>query len=208
MTTTSICHTCTCIFIGFIRCTKIFINIDSLPSVPPSLYRFFLQSNVFRSTSRSGLNQMWILKNSKELKEHLKSSNFNHITSTKSFNFSTLYTPIPHDKLKTDSLVLFGIPSFSKNGNRRYNNIIISSFGSRRSILCEGTLWLQKQVLCRWHHQDTWVSGRQHFRGFVGKVLRQIVGISLYKLCPSSSQHIPLLIWNTISVQFHIQVHR
>ena len=30
---------------------------------------------------------MWILKNSKELLEHLKSPTFNHVTSIKSFDF-------------------------------------------------------------------------------------------------------------------------
>ena len=51
--------------------------------------------------SRSGSNQMWILKNSKELLDHLKSPNFNLITIIKSFDFSTLYTTIPHQKLKS-----------------------------------------------------------------------------------------------------------
>ena len=39
----------------------------------------------------SGVNQMWILKNSKELLEHLKSPNFNHITSIKSFDFFVVF---------------------------------------------------------------------------------------------------------------------
>ena len=34
----------------------------------------------------------FFLKNSKELLEHLKSPNFNHITSIKSFNFSNIYS--------------------------------------------------------------------------------------------------------------------
>ena len=51
--------------------------------------------------SRSGINQMWILKNSKELLDHLKSPNFNLITNNKSFDFSTLYTTIPNQKLKS-----------------------------------------------------------------------------------------------------------
>ena len=49
---------------------------------------------------------------SKELLEHLKSLDFNHITSFKSFNYSILYTTIPH--AKTVYLVLFRTPSFSK----------------------------------------------------------------------------------------------
>ena len=55
-----------------------------------------LQKYCEASYARSGVNQMWILKNSKELLEHLQSPNFNHITSIKSFVFSTLYTIIPH----------------------------------------------------------------------------------------------------------------
>ena len=49
--------------------------------------------------SRSGVNHLCILKNSKELLEHLQSPNFNHITSIKSFDFSTLYITILHQKL-------------------------------------------------------------------------------------------------------------
>ena len=36
----------------------------------------------------------------------------------------------------------------------------------RRNIFCEGALWFEKQVLRRWHHQDSWVSSWQYFRGF------------------------------------------
>ena len=115
MRTTSICH----IFIVFQRCIEIHINIYSLPvrsGAPPSLYPFFLQccihilSKVFRSEtaySRSEVNQMWILKNSNELLEHLKSTNFNHITSIKSFDFSTIYTTIPHLIVSRDSVSPF-----------------------------------------------------------------------------------------------------
>ena len=49
-----------------------------------------LQKYCETSYSRSGVNQMWILKNSKELLEHLQSPNFNHITNMKSLDFSTL----------------------------------------------------------------------------------------------------------------------
>ena len=60
-----------------------------------------LQKYCETANSRSGINQMWILKNSKELLDHLKSPNFNLITNIKSFDFSTLYTFIPHLKLKS-----------------------------------------------------------------------------------------------------------
>ena len=64
--------------------------------------------------TRSGVNQMWILKNSKELLDHLKSPNFNLITNIKSFDHSTLYTTIPHQKLKSRLATINETPSFTK----------------------------------------------------------------------------------------------
>jgi hypothetical protein len=42
--------------------------------------------------SRSGINHMWILKNSKDLLDSLKSRSFSQVSSIKTFDFSTLYT--------------------------------------------------------------------------------------------------------------------
>ena len=44
---------------------------------------------------------MWILKNSQDLLDNLQSRSFSHVSSIKTFDFSTLYTTLPHDKLKT-----------------------------------------------------------------------------------------------------------
>ena len=46
------------------------------------------------------INHMWILKNSKDLLDNLKSRSFSQVFSIKTFDFSTLYTTL-HDKLKT-----------------------------------------------------------------------------------------------------------
>ena len=46
-----------------------------------------LQEYCETAYSRSGVNHMWILKNSKELLYHLKSPNFNLITNINSFDF-------------------------------------------------------------------------------------------------------------------------
>jgi hypothetical protein len=51
--------------------------------------------------ARSGVNQMRTLKNSKDLLESLKSSIFSQIYSIKTYDLTTLYSTIPHDKLKT-----------------------------------------------------------------------------------------------------------
>ena len=60
-----------------------------------------LQKYCGNAYARSGLNQMWILRNSKELLENLKAQSLHSVNRIKSFDFSTLYTTIPHDKLKS-----------------------------------------------------------------------------------------------------------
>jgi hypothetical protein len=51
--------------------------------------------------SRSGINDMWILKNSKDILDNLKSRSYSQVSSIKTFDFSTINTTLPHDKLKT-----------------------------------------------------------------------------------------------------------
>ena len=145
MRTNSICH----IFIGFKRCIKILINrfiagsarcsTNTLSILLTKLLTHIkqgLQKYCETAYSRSGVNQIWILKNSKELLEHLKSPNFNHITSIKSFDFSTLYTTIPHDKLKSR------LASIIRNSfnfkNRRYKYLVL--------VTKKHTLWGQSDV--------------------------------------------------------------
>ena len=60
-----------------------------------------LQKYCDTAYSRSGLNQMWILKNSKALFENLDSRSLKTVRHIKSYDFSTLYTTIPHSKLKS-----------------------------------------------------------------------------------------------------------
>ena len=81
------------------------------------------------SIARSGVNQMWILNNLKELLEHLQSPNFNHITSIKSFDFSTLYTTTPHQKLKSRLATIIRNSFIHKNGNRRYKFLVLGREG-------------------------------------------------------------------------------
>ena len=59
-----------------------------------------LQSYCDTGYSRDGLNQMWILKNSKYLLEDMQSRSLPSCNSIKTFDFSTLYTTIPHSMLK------------------------------------------------------------------------------------------------------------
>ena len=85
-----------------------------------------LQTYCATTYARSGVNQMWILKNSKELLANLKSQNFSQINSIKTYDFSTLYTTIPHDKLKSRLLDIIDNCFFNKNGKRKYAYLVIS----------------------------------------------------------------------------------
>ena len=67
---------------------------------------------------------MWILKNSKELLENLKAQSLHSVNSIKSFDFSTLYTTIPHDKLKSKLKEIINQCFFHKNGNRRFQYVV------------------------------------------------------------------------------------
>ena len=75
--------------------------------------------------SHSGINQMWILKNSKELLDNLQSHSLNFIHSIKTYDFSTLYTTIPHTKLKTRLSELIKNAFRCKNGKKRFEYIVV-----------------------------------------------------------------------------------
>ena len=86
-------------------------------------------SKVFRSTAKQAYSKWGESdvdpQKFKGVMEHLKSPNFNHITSIKSFNFSTLYTTIPHDKLKSRLASIIRNSFILKNGNRRYKYLVL-----------------------------------------------------------------------------------
>jgi len=75
---------------------------------------------------------MWILKSSKDLVESLSSQSLSvHvITSIKTFDFSTLYTTIPHPKLKSLLKDLVSNSFMAKSGKRRYSYIVVHGFNA------------------------------------------------------------------------------
>ena len=59
--------------------------------------------------------------NSKELLENLKAQSLHSVNSIKSFDFTT----IPHDKLKSKLKEIINQCFFNKNGNRRFQYVVI-----------------------------------------------------------------------------------
>jgi len=60
-----------------------------------------LKSYCDKVCSRCNINQMLILRTSKDFLDNFNVRTFSKISSIETFDFSTLYTTIPHETLKT-----------------------------------------------------------------------------------------------------------
>ena len=74
-------------------------------------------------TSHTGVNNMWILINSTNLLSSLGHLGVHRAPSIQTFDFSTLYTPIPHDLLKSRMNNIINNAFKHKNGATRYTHI-------------------------------------------------------------------------------------
>ena len=74
-------------------------------------------------TSRNGVNNMWILKNSTSLLSSLDQLDVCTAKSVQTFDFSMLYTSIPHDLLKSRISNLVHNAFRKKDGSVRYTHI-------------------------------------------------------------------------------------
>ena len=74
-------------------------------------------------TSHTGVNNMWILKNSTNLLSSLSHLGVHRATSIQTFDFSTLYTSIPHDLLKSRMNNIINNAFKHKNGATWYSHI-------------------------------------------------------------------------------------
>jgi len=124
----------------------------------------------------SSINQMWILKNSKDLLEHFQKAQFSKAKCVSTWDFSTLYTSIPHAKLKKEIFGLIrGTMSNSRfdvmncnsqkcfQGSASYDNYM--SFTSDE--LCEMLHFLIDNIYVR----------------FGNVVMRQVIGIPMGTDC-------------------------
>ena len=119
-----------------------------------------------------------------KLLEHLKSPTFNHVTSIKSFDFSTLYTTIPHQKLKDRLTNIIRNAFIFKNGNRRYKYLVLGH---------EETYFVTEHSDSKSKYSEDDIIKMLEFRVdnifvvFAGKVFQQTVGI------PNGTNCAPLL---------------
>ena len=129
-------------------------------------------------SSRSGINHMWILKNSKDLLDNLKSRSFSQVSSIKTFDFSTLYTTLPHDKLKT---------RLKKTIHKAFSH---RNYGSKFVVLGYNSTYfsnkIQKGKTC--YSEEQVISMLEFlidniFVSFGGTLFQQVVGIPMDTNC-------------------------
>ena len=77
-------------------------------------------------TSHNGVNNMWILKNSASLLSSLDQLDVRTAMSVQTFDFSTLYSSIPHDLLKSRISNLVHNAFRKKDGSVRYTHIKVT----------------------------------------------------------------------------------
>ena len=128
--------------------------------------------------SRSGINHMWILKNSKDLLDNLKSRSFSHVSSIITFDFSTLYTTLQHDKLKTRlKETIHKAFSYRKYGSKfvvlGYNSTYFSN-----KIQKVKTCYSEEQVISMLEFLIDNI-----FVSFGGTLFQQVVGIPMGVNC-------------------------
>ena len=134
--------------------------------------------------STSGVNQMWILKNSKDSLECLKSPTVQNCSSIKTFDFSTLNTTFPHLQLKERLSKLVQKCCHKTKGAIRFTHLVI---GYKKSYFIKKRHHSWTKVHGRRNYQNASIFDRQHIRSVWRTSLstndRHFNG---YKLCPST----------------------
>ena len=119
----------------------------------------------------------------KKILGQLQSPNFNYvtnITNIKSFDFSTLYTTILHQKLKSRVATIIRNSLIHKNGNRRYKFLVLG---------CEGPYCVEELSDSKNKYTEDNIINMLEFLVdnifvvFGGKVFQQIVGILMGTNC-------------------------
>jgi hypothetical protein len=121
---------------------------------------------------------MWILKNSKDLLDNLQSRSFFQVSSIKMFDLSTLYTTLPHDKLK---------PRLKETIHKAFSH---RNYGSKLFVLGYNSTYfsnkIQKGKTC---YSEEQVISMLEFLidnilvSFGGTLFQQVVGIPMGTNC-------------------------
>ena len=109
---------------GFSKCTT--KQLSSLLTKIRTVIKTGQEKYCSIKTSHNGVNNLWILKNSTNLVSSLGHLGVHRATSIQTFDFSTLYTSIPHDlhiytRFRMNNIINNTFKH--KNGATRYTHI-------------------------------------------------------------------------------------
>ena len=132
-------------------------------------------------TSRNGVNNMWILKNSTSLLSSPDQLDTRTATSVQTFDFSTLYTSVPHDLLKSRISILVHSTFRKKYGSVKQTHVkVIRSRGSfTHNINGGGNNMCTADNICKMIEFLI----DNIFWQFGGCLLRQVIGIPMGVNC-------------------------
>ena len=127
-------------------------------------------------TSHTGVNNMWILKNSTNLLSSLSHLGVHRAISIQTFDFSTLYTSIPHDLLKSCMNSIINNAFKYKNGATRYTHIKV---GRNKSYFTSDPLNGDNKYTANDICKMIEVLVDNIYVRFGGQLFRQMVGIPM-----------------------------
>ena len=139
-----------------------------------------LQKYCETAYSRSGINQMWILKNSKELLDHLNLQ-ISTLSQTSSPSiFRPFYATIPNQKLKSRLATIMRNSFIHKNENRRYKYLVLGRKGPYfvREHCDSKSKYTEEDIIRMLEFLVDNI-----FVVFAGKVFQQIIGIPMGTNC-------------------------
>ena len=132
------------------------------------------------NTSHTGVNNLWILKNSTNLLSSLGHFGVHRVTSIQTFDFSTLYTSIPHDLLKSRMNSIINNAFKHKNGATQYTHIKVCRNKSHStSDRLNGDNKYTADDICK---MIEFLVDNIYVR-FGGQLFRQMVGIPMGTNC-------------------------
>ena len=163
---------------GSSKCTT--KQLSSLLTKIPTVIKTGLEKYCGVKTSHTKVNNMWILKNSTNLLSSLSHLRVHRATSIQTFDFSTLYTSIPHDLLKSRMNNIINNAFKHKNGATRYTHIKV---GRNKSYFTSDPLNGDNQYtandICK---MTDFLVDNIYFR-FGRQLFRQMVGIPMGTNC-------------------------
>jgi hypothetical protein len=118
------------------------------------------------------------LRNSKDLLDNRQSRSFSQVFSIKTFDFSTLYTSLPHDKLKTRLKETIHKAFSHRNYRSKFVVLGYNSTYFSNKIQKGKTCYSEEQVISMLEFLIDSI-----FAPFGGTLLQQVVGIPMGTNC-------------------------